>query len=124
MSVPQVPRDPPSRKPDPHADWVPADDRIIGRIWWWSVLVLLGLGGVGLAGWLFLRPSPVKPVVRITPAQPPAHAAPLPAARLPVVAFRDVTRSAGIGFVHNNGGFGEKLLPETMGGGVACFDLI
>jgi hypothetical protein len=36
--------------------------------------------------------------------------------------FTDITREAGINFVHNNGAFGDKLLPETMGGGVAFFD--
>jgi hypothetical protein len=30
--------------------------------------------------------------------------------------------AAGINFVHNNGAYGDKLLPETMGGGVAFFD--
>ena len=34
----------------------------------------------------------------------------------------DVTEAAGIGFVHENGAFGEKYLPETMGSGVAFFD--
>jgi hypothetical protein len=36
--------------------------------------------------------------------------------------FTDITSQAGITFVHNNGAFGDKLLPETMGGGVAFFD--
>jgi hypothetical protein len=36
--------------------------------------------------------------------------------------FTDITAQAGITFVHNNGAFGDKLLPETMGGGVAFFD--
>ncbi|MCU1315545.1 MAG: ASPIC/UnbV [Candidatus Acidoferrum typicum] len=38
------------------------------------------------------------------------------------VQFRDVTRQAGIHFVHNNGAFGKKFLPETMGPGVAFID--
>ncbi len=36
--------------------------------------------------------------------------------------FTEVSKQAGISFVHNNGAYGEKLLPETMGGGVAFFD--
>src|SRR6266850_5614573 len=36
--------------------------------------------------------------------------------------FTDITKQSGITFVHNNGAFGDKLLPETMGGGVAFFD--
>jgi hypothetical protein len=36
--------------------------------------------------------------------------------------FRDVTQAAGIRFVHNNGAFGKKYLPETMGAGVAFLD--
>ena len=36
--------------------------------------------------------------------------------------FVDVTEAAGIRFVHENGAFGEKYLPETMGSGVAFFD--
>ena len=36
--------------------------------------------------------------------------------------FVDITRSAGIRFVHNNGAFGKKYLPETLGSGVCFLD--
>jgi hypothetical protein len=36
--------------------------------------------------------------------------------------FRDITAQAGIHFTHNNGGFGKKWLPETMGPGCAFID--
>src|SRR5437868_2849038 len=42
--------------------------------------------------------------------------------QIPAVSFRDITARAGIDFEHTNGAFGEKLLPETMGGGVAIID--
>jgi hypothetical protein len=45
-----------------------------------------------------------------------------PASTPPTVAFRDVTQQAGIHFVHNNGAFGKKFLPETLGSGVAFID--
>jgi hypothetical protein len=38
------------------------------------------------------------------------------------VTFRDVTQQAGIRFIHNNGAFGKKFLPETLGPGVAFVD--
>jgi enediyne biosynthesis protein E4 len=38
------------------------------------------------------------------------------------VQFVDVTAKAGIRFVHNNGAFGKKYLPETIGPGVAFID--
>ena len=41
---------------------------------------------------------------------------------IPTVKFTDITAAAGIKFVHHNGAYGDKLLPETMGGGVAFFD--
>ena len=40
----------------------------------------------------------------------------------PPVAFTDVTLQAGVRFVHNNGAFGRKYLPETMGSGALWFD--
>ena len=36
--------------------------------------------------------------------------------------FTDITKEAGINFVHNNGAFGKKYLPETMGSGCAFID--
>ncbi len=36
--------------------------------------------------------------------------------------FTDVTRQAGLSFVHNSGRAGKKYLPETMGSGCAIFD--
>ena len=38
------------------------------------------------------------------------------------VRFRDITKQAGINFVHNNGATGKKWLPETMGPGCAFID--
>jgi hypothetical protein len=40
----------------------------------------------------------------------------------PHIQFRDITRAAGIRFVHNNGAFGKKYLPETLGPGCAFID--
>ena len=38
------------------------------------------------------------------------------------VTFKDITRQAGIQFVHNSGARGKKYLPETMGPGCAFID--
>ncbi|HXN22421.1 MAG TPA: CRTAC1 family protein [Candidatus Dormibacteraeota bacterium] len=38
------------------------------------------------------------------------------------IQFRDITKSAGIQFVHNRGAFGKKYLPETLGPGCAFID--
>ncbi len=54
------------------------------------------------------------------PAARPASGA--SAGEIPPAKFTDVTKQDGINFVHNNGAYGDKLLPETMGGGVAFFD--
>jgi hypothetical protein len=47
----------------------------------------------------------------------PQNKAPTPGIR-----FEDITAAAGIRFTHNNGAFGKKWLPETMGAGVAFLD--
>jgi hypothetical protein len=40
----------------------------------------------------------------------------------PTITFEDVTQRAGISFVHDNGAFGNKYLPEAMGPGVGFID--
>jgi hypothetical protein len=45
-----------------------------------------------------------------------------PAAQTPLPTFADVTKDAGISFVHDSGAFGKKYLPETMGSGGAFLD--
>jgi enediyne biosynthesis protein E4 len=64
------------------------------------------------------------------PSAPPPPTAPesasattqVPARPSGPITFTDVTAQAGIHFRHNNGGFGKKLLPETMGSGVCVID--
>jgi enediyne biosynthesis protein E4 len=38
------------------------------------------------------------------------------------IQFRDITAQAGLHFTHNNGAYGKKYLPETMGPGCAFID--
>jgi hypothetical protein len=109
------------RSPPPEEEeLVPLDDAVIGRAFRWSLLVLLGLGVLVLA-LVVLLPSGERP----PPGATPRLEAPKPAPRAedaPDVRFEDVTRAAGITFVHVTGAHGEKLLPETMGSGCAFFD--
>jgi len=46
----------------------------------------------------------------------------LPPLEVPRIPFSDQTEDSGIDFAHTNGAEGEKLLPETMGGGGAFLD--
>ena len=96
------------------------DDAIIGRAFRRSLVVILLLAAVLLVGfWLARRsppPAPEQPIAVAAPEAVPASADPL------AVHFTDVTAAAGIRFVHFNGARGDKLLPETMGGGAAFFD--
>jgi enediyne biosynthesis protein E4 len=102
-------------------DFVAADDRIIGKAFRWSLVVIGAVAAVALvAVYLANRPQAAPPVQAIEAAAPEAVHHPVSA---PAIPFADVTRQAGIRFVHDNGAYGEKLLPETMGSGVAFFDL-
>ena len=47
----------------------------------------------------------------------------LPAAQGPIVRLVDITKQAGLAFTHNNGAFGKKYLPETLGSGAAFLDI-
>jgi enediyne biosynthesis protein E4 len=62
------------------------------------------------------RAAPLLAVVTL------AFVVAVPAAAPGEVTFADVTRTAGIRFVHNSGRAGQKWLPETLGSGVAFFD--
>ena len=42
--------------------------------------------------------------------------------QIPVIRFTDITDQAGINFIHINGAYGERLLPETMTGGNGFLD--
>ncbi len=101
---------------------VDADDRRIGRAFGISLWVIGAAGLLVIIGYLIsTAPKAVVPIKEtlirapLPPDAPPVAAAPAP--------FRDVTRASGVRFVHRNGAYGGKLLPETMGGGVAVLDV-
>jgi len=85
-------------------------------------LIVIGLLliGAALAYLLTRQPEKPAPVEDAGIAPPPPAAA--PAGQPPAVHFTDVTRSAGIGFTHVNGAYGERLMPETIGSGAAFLD--
>jgi hypothetical protein len=101
-------------------DWVPEDDRVIGRAFRVSLLVVAAVALLALAGVGVMRLFGEDPDDHAIEADAPAAVS--RAAVAPAVAFTDATTESGVGFVHHNGAYGEKLLPETMGGGVAILD--
>ena len=112
---------------DPHGpgldeELVPEDDRVIGRVFRWSlaVIALAALGVLGLLWATHEEPAAAPVVARGRIAAPPPLDAAAP--EMPQVRFTDVTDEAGLRFVHVNGATGDKLLPETMGAGAAFLD--
>ena len=76
---------------------------------------------VAAATILWLRPGQEAPPSPDAIQAGPQLPAP-PTVAAPSIPFTDITAAAGIDFVHRTGAYGERLLPETMGGGVAFFD--
>ncbi len=112
----------PLQSPIPEED-VERDDAIIGVAFRYSAYLLLAivlLGGGGFFAWRWLQPPPPAAVI-VKPIEP-SKVREDSAIQLPQIPYRDITAEAGITFVHENGAAGEKLLPETMGGGCAFFD--
>jgi hypothetical protein len=107
---------------EPEEEWVAADDRIIGRAFRWSLAVVAVMAVVVIAALYLTREKPVVAEVvergAIEAPRPLDQSTP----KMPEVPFADVTRESGVGFVHVSGATGEKLLPETMGPGVAFLD--
>ena len=95
------------------------DDAIVGTALKWSGVVVLALAlGVVLYLLSQKQEKKEKDIVRDQITAPEKLS--FKSGERPQVAFRSY--ESGINFVHENGAVGEKLLPETMGGGVAVFD--
>ena len=105
--------------------WDPAvdgrDDAVVGQAFKWS-MVVISLAGVVAAVTIYLltRPAPAPAVQESELATVEIREA--PEVQPPQIRFTDITQAAGIEFTHENGARGDKLLPETMGGGCAFFD--
>ena len=112
-------------RPDPPPSPCGAAGRgeaIIWKAFWWSLAWFVVLG-LGIAGVLYLTgpKAPLAPLA-LTHLTAPTLPARAMQAEVPSAPFTDITRAAGVNFMHCNGAYGEKLLPETMGSGVAFFD--
>jgi enediyne biosynthesis protein E4 len=97
------------------------DDAIIGVAVKWSALVLFSIVAIGIAIWglfQFNKKEEVAKKIDVTLPQQRTQVA----VTLPKIPLTDISDQCGIGFTHFNGMDGEKLLPETMGGGIAIFD--
>jgi hypothetical protein len=97
------------------------DDAVIGRAFRWSIIVLILLIVAGGVTFYVIKRKPAKAAPRLTQLPAPAQQQATKSA-VPTIQFTDITAAAGIRFTHNNGAYGDKLLPETMGSGVAFLD--
>jgi enediyne biosynthesis protein E4 len=97
------------------------DDAVIGRAFRGSAFALVALLLIGGAAWWYVKRKPAPAAPKMTQLSSPV--APQRATeQMPTVKFTDITAASGVKFVHNNGATGDKLLPETMGSGVAILD--
>jgi len=97
------------------------DDAVIGRAFRGSAIAFVIIALIVVGGIFVLKRKPAPAPAQQTKLTAPAASQAAPAA-IPTARFTDITTAAGITFVHHNGAYGDKLLPETMGGGCAFFD--
>src|SRR5258706_6705739 len=108
------------RHPD-EEDVATYDEATIGRAFKFSIIAFVALVVIGGATYAILKRKPAPPPEKLTKLAAPV-AQTFEKIEIPTVRFTDVTAESGITFKHNSGASGEKLLPETMGGGAAFFD--
>lgn len=100
-----------------------SDDQIIATAFRWSLVVVLI---VAIAAAIFFGARRLLQQDAAVPddAELIAPQALDPAGQQlpPSVRFTDITDAAGITHSHRSGAYGDRMLPETMGGGVAFLD--
>jgi hypothetical protein len=97
------------------------DDAIIGvalRASLGVIVILIVIGCV--IAYQLRQPKPAAVEVKTVVSMPKIRSR--PPAEAPTVTFVDITKAAGIDFIHESGAYGDKLLPETMGGGGGFLD--
>lgn len=110
-----------SRPPEEGEEIAHYDDAVIGRAFRLSAFALLLIIALGGGAFFFLKKKPAPPQASVTKTEAPVSQT-FAEIKIPEAKFTEITAAAGISFVHNNGAAGDKLLPETMGGGVGFFD--
>jgi hypothetical protein len=96
-------------------------EAIIRKAFYRSLLAIVVATTAGYVIYYFSR-SPEQP------EEPTQAVINIPVARqqsaitIPAIEFKDITSEAGINFVHTNGAYGDRLLPETMGSGGGFID--
>ncbi len=85
-----------------------------------GIIALAGLAAVGFY-WMQRAPEQSAPI-READVQTPTVEETFVAEEPPAVRFTDLTEAAGVDFVHVNGAYGERLMPEAIGSGAAFFD--
>lgn len=115
--------DNPNQKPDEvePEELVREDDAIIARVFKGSLIAIVTLAILS-AIVIYVLNLPDPPALEqktdiIAPVAPDKIRT-----QIPHVQFTDIAQEAGIDFERYNGAQGDKLLPETMGGGVAFMD--
>ncbi len=97
------------------------DDAVIGRALRGSLALLVVVGLVAGGGyWYYLSTRPKLAEVKTEVAAPQQRV--FEEVTLPKIPLVEITKEAGIDFVHHSGKEGSRLLPETMGGGGGFFD--
>jgi len=107
------------RAPERHS----GEERI-GRAFRRSLVVISAAAAIAVLLWWFSRSGQSTVTVEEAVIQAPVRDAPAMETQVvpPAIPFTDITAEAGIDFVHVNGAYGDKLIPETMGSGLAFFD--
>ena len=99
-----------------------ADDAKIATAFRSSLVVIGLLVLIAVGGFLVVKFWPKEEAEELTGELIAPTTRTTEEVEVPKVKFTDMTEAAGIDFAHVNGAQGLKLLPETMGGGVAAFD--
>lgn len=97
------------------------NDAIVGTAFKWSLAVFLAIAILVIPLIYFLnRPAVIDDTQKSELAE--VQVREISTVTAPAVTFTDITAESGIDFVHESSARGQKLLPETMGGGCAFFD--
>jgi hypothetical protein len=96
-------------------------EAIIRKAFYRSVIAIAVFGIAAFAIYHFTRQQPETAAITEQDIKGPVITQQAPE-QIPAIRFTDITDQAGIDFVHINGAYGERLLPETMTGGGGFLD--